>query len=227
MRISRILAATFATLLIAGAPALATTVWDEAVDGELSNDPDAPTALTLAVGANRIVGTIQAPLDPRDFVTFEIAPGQSLVGLSLIEYTDVATGGPGNRGFHAINAGAVSFIPGPATAANFLGGAHLDPLAPGTDLLPALAAASLAGSGFSVPLGPGTYAYVLQQTGTPLTRYAVELIVVPEPSAAVLLALAAAPLARRRALKSPNRMRRAARREVARPFFRSDAKDEP
>ena len=43
--------------LLAAAPAKA-TIYDEAVSGDLSNDPAAPTALTLTPGLNSVIGTV-------------------------------------------------------------------------------------------------------------------------------------------------------------------------
>jgi len=182
--------------------ASAQVVWDETNMGDISSDPSAPTGLTLGVGDNIIFGSVggggAGAADIRDYVTFTIAPGQSLVGLIQIAYLDVVTAGPGNRGFHAINEGATSFIPDPVTAGMFLGGDHLDPLPAGTDMLPTLASAPLAGTGFSVPLGPGTYSYLVQQTGPQLTAYSISLQVVPAPGALAVLGLGGLLAMRRR-----------------------------
>lgn len=198
MRLHRFLAIALAGVALAASPASAATIWDEGVDGDLSDDAASPTGLAFAPGSNRVIGTMALPADQRDFITFTIGAGQTLAGLLLIQYVDVASGGPGNRGFHAINAGATSFVPSGGTAGSFLGGAHLDPVPSGTDLLPTLAAAAIAGTGFSVPLGPGTYSYVIQQTGPPLTAYTLDFLVTPEPSTALLVAGAIGVLAARR-----------------------------
>jgi hypothetical protein len=128
------------------------------------------------------------PDDVRDYLTFTLGPNQQLVSLLLLEYVDIDSGEPGNRGFNAINLGSTSFIPGVDTADDFLGGDHLDPAPSGTDLLPILASAPLAGTGFSVPLGPGTYTYLIQQTGTDFTGYELDfnVAVIPLPAAAWL-----------------------------------------
>jgi hypothetical protein len=78
--------------------------------------------------------------------------------------------GGGNRGYHALLGGAVGLVPGPGNSASFLGGDHLDPAPSGVDLLLALAAAPLAGTGLVAPLEPGSYTCVAQQTGPQLTR---------------------------------------------------------
>ncbi len=191
--------------------ARAAVVHDETTDGDLSGDPEAPTALAFDAGGNIVTGSMGAPDDVRDFITFTVPSTHSLTGLLLLAYEDAATGGPGNRGFHAINLGATSFIPGPETGDFFLGGAHLDPEPSGTDLLPILAAAPEAGIGFSVPLDPDTYSYIIQQTGTDLTDYSIEFIVEQRPIVEIptvnslglvlfvaLLTIAAATMLRRR-----------------------------
>jgi hypothetical protein len=147
---------------------------DEASDGDLSNDPAAPTVLRFSVGENLVSGTVTAPADTRDFITFQIPRGLELSGLWLLRYRDGATGGPGNVGFHALKAGATSAVPGAATAGSFLGGDHLEGGDEGKDLLPALADGTPAGTGFPVPLGPGTYSYVIQQTGPQVSAYTLE-----------------------------------------------------
>lgn len=179
----------------------ANTVWDESVDGDLSNNANAPTPLAFGVGSNVVVGSMGAPNDPREFLTFSIQNGQSLVSLWLMRYEDLLVGGPGNTGFHAINAGPTSFIPGAGTAGNFLGGDHVHGSQVGSDLLPLLAAAPLAGTGFTIPVGPGTYSYIIQQTGPDLTGYTLDFRVVPEPSSAMrmLIGILALPAALRRA----------------------------
>jgi hypothetical protein len=64
-----------------------------------------------------------------------------------------------------------------ASEASFLGGDHVDAIAEGTDLLPALADGVPAGSGFTLPLGSGTYSYVIQQTGSQTSGYTVSFTV--------------------------------------------------
>lgn len=168
-------------LLGASASASASVVWVESVDGDLSSDPAAPTGITFSAGINSIFGTVQAPGDVRDYITFTLADDQILTGIFLRKYVDEDTGGPGNRGFHAIQLGAVGVIPGPDTADLLLGGDHLDPVGPGVNLLEVLAGAPLAGTGFIAPLGGGTYTYLIQQTGPQLTGYQLDFVVKPIP----------------------------------------------
>src|SRR5947199_8424863 len=64
--------------LLAAAPAKATTIYNEAVSGDLSNDKAAPTALTLTPGLNSVIGSVNGfppGTDPQDWVSFTIPTG--------------------------------------------------------------------------------------------------------------------------------------------------------
>ncbi len=160
----------------------------ESVNGDLSTLPGAPTFISLDLGTNTVSGTVQASTDTRDYFSFTILPSQTLTGIFLLSYTDVNAGTTGNRGFIHIDDGLSSILPVSGTA--LLGGNHLDrsvyPLAT-TNVLANLATAPLAGSGFTAPLGSGSYTINVQQTGPQLTAYSLSLVVVPEPSVAVLM----------------------------------------
>lgn len=192
-----------AVLLLLGAlltaSAQSAVVWTENLNGDLSSNAAAPTAISFRDGSNIINGSVVNPADTRDYVTFIIGADQFLVALTLLGYDDLGTAATndGNRGFHAINSGGTSFVPGAATAASFLGGDHLTPPV-GVNLLPNLANATMAGTGFTVPLGPGTYSYVIQQTGPQHTGYSLDFMVVPEPSSLILLITAGSVVALRR-----------------------------
>ncbi len=179
-------------------PASAVTVWDESVDGDLSTDPANPTPITFDIGTNTITGTVQASSDTRDYITFTIGSGQQLTELLLQEYVDLPGGGPGDRGYYAINSGDTSFIPAGSTANSFLAGDHLDPLPPGSDLLDELVNSPTNGTGLTVPVGPGTYSFLVQQTGPELTGYTLDFVLTPEPATAGLLLAGLAGLALRR-----------------------------
>ena len=177
-----------AMFLLSAGNVSALSVWDEGLNGDLSTDPLTPTTISFSAGDNEIIGSVQSPGDTRDYFTFTLLAGQQLVGIHLLNYTDLNTSAPGNRGFHAIIAGATSFVPSGATADNFLGGNHLD--ATNDDLLSNLAISPLAGDGFSTPLGAGIYTYLVQQTGPQLTGYEINFQVVPLPAIWPLFAAA-------------------------------------
>ena len=187
-----------ASLALFAASAQAATVWNEGSNGDISSSEAAPTSIVFALGNNVILGSVNGGNDNRDYITFTIGAGQSLTGIELLAYDDLNTGAvnDGNRGFHAINLGATSFIPSIATSSSFLGGNHLDPVF-GTNLLPSLGA-GIAGTGFTGALGPGTYSYLVQQTGPELTGYSVQFTIVPEPSTLLLSVVGAGMALRRR-----------------------------
>ena len=192
----------------APSPAALGATWDESSDGDLSTDPAAPTPVVLVPGTNTILGSVVSPGDTRDYITFTIPPGQSLTALRQRAYVDIPGGFGANRGYNALNSGSTSLVPDNMNGASFLGGNHVDPLPAGSDMLPGLAAATLAGTGFSLPLGPGTYCYLIQQTGPEQNGYElefeIEAVTIPAMPlggllalGAVLVALAAWSLARR------------------------------
>jgi hypothetical protein len=191
--------AAVSSMLLASADSLAAVVWNEGVNGDLSTNEAAPTPLAFALGSNTMSGSVFSPNDTRDYFTFTIPAGWTLTHAFLLSYTDVATGGPANTGFHAINAGATSFIPSASTANDFLGGNHLEAFAVGTDLLPGLAAATTNGTGFVAPLGPGTYSFLVQQTSPIASAYSLDFVIeVPAPGAPAGAILGATMLTRRR-----------------------------
>ena len=172
----------------------------ESISGDLSSLAETPTFIPFDLGSNTVSGTVQASSDVRDYFAFTIQPGHSLTGIFLLNYIDGNSGAPGNQGFIHIDEGLTSILPVSGTA--LLGGHHLDreifPSA-ATNVLTILSKAPLTGSGFKVPLGPGSYTINVQQTGPQLTAYALALEVVPEPGVAFLLSIGAgAALAARR-----------------------------
>ena len=172
------------------------TIWSEMVDGEFSSNRLAPTNLgVLGVGTNTIVGSVT--LSDLDYFTFTVPANTFFTQMNLAAHGS-------NTSFIAIQSGSV-FTEAPATVnpANLLGWVHPGPALVGTDLLDNLAASNLAvppAQGFSVPLGPGSYVFWMQQTSAVPTPYTWDVVVVPEPSVAALLAagLGALALARRR-----------------------------
>ncbi len=195
------IAVSAAALLLGSAAIAGGPVWDEGVDGDLSTDPLAPTPIAFGLGSNIVIGEMQSPSDTRDYLTFVIPAGQALSELNLLGYEDLDVGGPGDTGFNAIHPGATSQVPSGANSGDFLGGNHVLDSFVGTDLLPGLAAGALSGTGFASPLGPGTYTYLIQQTGPERTGYELEFVFIPSPagSVAMLTGMGVIAIRRRRA----------------------------
>ncbi len=156
-------------------PLGATTVWDEGVDGDLSNDPAIPTTLVFSVGSNVVSGNViesNNPMGDRDFIHFTIPSGYMLVGLNLDIW------GSDNRGFCAFNSGLTSYIPSVATDANFLAGILPGPTLVGNDLMPVFVSGAVTINSLPAPsLGPGDYCFVVQQTTGIFQSYSFDFIV--------------------------------------------------
>ena len=181
--------AAVCALLVAAAPAKA-TIYNEAISGDLSNDPAAPTALTLTPGLNSVIGTVAGfppeGTDPQDWVSFTIPAG--FVMTSYVNSKYVSTDEQGFTGFQSGSA----FSGDEFVAGSYAGYAHFgfaatnpDGTPPsstvGVDLLPLMANPSFAPgtTGFTPPLGPGTYTFLIQQGDPSTTGYRFNMIVRP------------------------------------------------
>lgn len=153
--------------------AAAVSIWDEGADGDLSNDPGAPTVLALGSGTNSIAGSSQ--LGDMDIFTITVPDGASFAQLLLTSFTSTD-----DLAFLAIEGGPV--ITDISTPTNLLGYVHASAAHVGTDILDdvALGAGAI---GYTPPLGPGTYTLWMQQTGPELVGYAFDLVIRSEPSA--------------------------------------------
>lgn len=124
--------------------------YNEAVDGELSDDRLAPTVINLDNGSNFVTATSVA--GDKDFYTITIPEGGSLDALVLTAYES------GNVSFIGFQEGS-TFSENP-TAADLLGYSLLG--LPLEDKLPEMQ--SNGEIGFDIPLGPGTYTFCSQET---------------------------------------------------------------
>jgi hypothetical protein len=158
-------------------PAAAATLWNESVNGDLSNVRTAPTNLALAFGSNTITGTTVA--GDVDFFTVTVPASAFFSALTLITFTSAD-----DLAFLAIQAGPI--ITSTTSPAAMLGYVHMNAALVGTDILDDMALGDGA-LGFSRPLPPGTYAMWTQQLQTQLVSYSFDLVVVPEPTEATLL----------------------------------------
>lgn len=201
--------ALLAGLAWMGTPASAAT-YDESVSGDLPNDPTSPTPFTLSLGTNSILGTVGsgAGADDLDAISITVP-----AGMELTNFTNSIYFGLEGQDFVGFHSGA-SFAGSVLVSSNYMGLAHFGTTAAnvgvgsppgsptstvGMDLLPVMNSAGLAvgASGFTSPLGPGTYTFVIGDLvahidGFP--TYGFDVTVVPEPGSLALAALGFASL---------------------------------
>ena len=156
---------------------------DESIDGDFSDLPGSPSSFILDPGDNFFSGTTIAGDPDIISVTIDI----EMVALQLVSYTS-----PDNLGFMGMQLGSLwtEGIGGAINPANLLGWAHFGPGngTVGTDILDNLAAGPGA-MGFSTPLAPGQYTFLIQQTGGAPIDYQFNFITaIDEPHTIALFA---------------------------------------
>lgn len=185
-----VLTAAALALAAAAAPAGATLIWNEAVNGDFSNDRLMPTAVPLVAGVNEIWGSTgravpQGPVD-LDYFTITIPAGSVLASLTVLEGTLPI----GEVGFIALVAGNVFTVP-PDTqgAEGLLGWFTYSETSIGQDILPQMAFPNFGSTGFDVPLQAGTYSFWVQETGVGSApyRFALDISPIPEPATALTM----------------------------------------
>jgi hypothetical protein len=187
-------------LIAVVSPAVAgaqTVLWNEASNGDLSNNQAAPNAFTLPFGASTITGTVTGGgVDPQDWVALTVPPGGALTSLVLSSYssTDV-------QGFTGFQTGS-SFVGSVNTPSNYTGYTHYGTGANngsgpvnlvGQNLLPIMADPTQdpGAIGFAPPLGPGTYTFLIQQLGAATNyQFTYTVSAVPEPGSLLLSGMA-------------------------------------
>jgi hypothetical protein len=174
-------------------------VYDEAIDGDFSDDRFQPTTLTLGAGLNTLTGTFGGPVIPDvldlDYVTITVPQGYTLDSF-LVLNANVG----GAFSFIGMEAGPIVTIPWDWTQIKspLLGWAHFGSASIGVDLLPEMGNAPGA-VGFSGPLTAGTYALWIMEleSGSPYD-YSFGIHLTAVPGAPGLAALALVPLLRGR-----------------------------
>ena len=176
-------------------PGLA-SIYDEGISGDLSNAGTAPTVLTFGVGSNQVFGSSgqAGGVVDRDYFTFTVLPDTFLTGIEVLPGTTSI--GAGSLSFIAIAAGnQTSVVPTSGSAAGLLGWTHYGPGDIGTNILDDMNRTTAGSSGFTAPLGPGSYTVWIQETAAGSANYGFDfnLLSVPEPGtwATMLLGFAA------------------------------------
>ena len=159
-------------IIVFGTPVAAGVVWDESVNGELSHSPATPTLLPFTVGSNVVTGTVINVVGrPRDYLSFTVPPGHTLVAMTLLVFT------PDNIAFTAINEGIHSFFPAPDTEHLYMSGIHLFASDVGSNLLELFVNRAVTTDSMGDPfLLPATYSMVIQQTSVITTTYSIDFV---------------------------------------------------
>ena len=142
-------------------------VYNEAVDGDLSGDNNATTAVTLAPGDNRVISSQQGSVDQANFFTFQVPAGYEFSQLIVDSYE-----GADAIGFIGLDEGnVISGVPTSNAPSRLIGGLSYGTANVGSDILPEMgdannpAAGFVDGFGFTAPLASGEYTIWLNQTG--------------------------------------------------------------
>lgn len=182
--------------------AAAATIYDEAVDGDLSGSGLTPNSLSVSDGSNQIFGTTGRDAVTgvdRDYFTITVPLGYQFVSLIELPGTTVV----GGISFLGIQTGSqVTVATNAPDATGLLGWSHYGPTGVPLDILPSVGIPVAGSTGFTPPLGAGAYAFWIQDTGAGSSSYGFDIVIapVPEPGAAagVLLGLIALGVARAR-----------------------------
>lgn len=145
-------------LLVAGS-LQAAVVWDEAADGDLSNDRLLPTSIALAAGTNSVLA--EMPLFDLDYFTIVVPEGHEFSHLVLESYA-----GDDAVSFIGVARGTQMPVPTNTTsAAGLLGWAHFGESTGdlGNDFLPRLGTGGFGAEDFVPPLASGAYTFWIQQ----------------------------------------------------------------
>ena len=184
------------TALVVTGIAAADVVYDEAVDGDLSDLGSAPTFIDFSEGVNNVL-FVTDPGSDRDIFTFTIAEGYELAGLVVEEFD---TNNDVNLAFIAITPGAfLPYDPDEPDTEQMLGYALFDENYVGSDIFLEMGTA-FGTIGYDGPLGPGDYTIWAQENGPSVDIWNLGFVVnqVPAPGAIAVLGLAGLATGRRR-----------------------------
>lgn len=160
----------------------ASTLYNEAVQGDLSNSGSTPTPITETVGSNQIFGTTGRDANgiDRDYFTITVPTGLQLTAVTELAGTSVG----GVVSFIGIQAGnQVTVSPNAVDATGLLGWAHYGGATTDTNLLPVMGIPAQGSSGFTPPLNAGNYSIWIQDFNTGSFPYGFDLVLAPVASA--------------------------------------------
>src|SRR5262245_28020635 len=171
----------FAILALAALPTLARADWNEATNGEFSDNRLAPTLVPLALGSNIITASTNST--NLDYFRIVVPAGQRLSAIMLNSFTSAST-----FSFLGVQAGTqFSVTPLTATPGSMLGYTHFGaaPAAVGTDILDNMATGSGA-IGFTPPLQAGNYVFWANETAASNSDYSFNFVVTAAPAVPAL-----------------------------------------
>ncbi|MDQ2778806.1 MAG: hypothetical protein M3Y32_04520 [Pseudomonadota bacterium] len=184
-------ALALAATLLAGS-AQADVVWNEANNGDFSNDGLAPTFVTVTAGSNTIIGSTgrsaTTNIVDRDYFSITVPTGHVWTSMMLLP----GSAGIGGGAFLGLMAGPQFTVPpSTQTAAGLLGWTVYEEGNIGSDLLLSLAVPGLGSSGFQIPLPAGTYSFWVQELSVGVAPYNFELGIAAVPEAPTAMAMLA------------------------------------
>jgi hypothetical protein len=181
----------YAVLHVLDAPAPAIVIWDEGIQTDFSNIQASPTYLLLGNGKNTIIGSVQTGADVNDWFTVTVPVGFQLDSLVNSAYDSVDD--QGHIGFQISSVFVGAFNIDPSVYAGYSHFGHhaqngSNPVfnSVDMDLFPIMQVQAAGSQGFSVPLGAGDYAFIIQQTGE-MTSYQFDFNVTPVPEPGTIL----------------------------------------
>ena len=192
---------THAVALLALAPmaaiASADVVYDELTDGDMSDDPNAPTFVDVSEGESTVIFVTDREGDDRDIFTFNVAEGYQLVGV-ILDLFDTNSDDPANLGFIGFSAGDILPLdPSAPDPTQLLGYALVSIGDSGTDIFDVMAQGG-GSQGYDGPLGAGDYTFWAQETSPTTDDWQVTFVITEVPSPGALALLGVAGLAGRR-----------------------------
>src|SRR5262249_25557236 len=130
----------FVMVLALAATTQAATVWNEAVNGDLSNDHANPSSVVLSSGINSVYCTFGPPDTDQDYLHIHVPAGRKFTGLVLASYVS-----DDSTAFVGVQAGSIMTFDADGVyehAEEMIGFSHIGPgegnAVQGTDILPFL-----------------------------------------------------------------------------------------
>jgi hypothetical protein len=161
-------------------PTSARADWNEAVNGEFSDNWLTPTLVPLNLGNNIITASTNS--SNRDYFRIVLPAGQRLSQIVLQTYTNAT-----NLSFLGMQNGTTFVDPSMATAGVLNGYTHFGTAMLSTDILDDMGSTARPQPpiGFTPPLPAGSYAFWANETAASTSNYSFNFIVTAVPPPAV------------------------------------------